>query len=181
MSRVGRLPISIPKGVEVEIDGDTVRVKGQKGEIVKKFKSEIEVKLEDGKVTFKRNKEDKFSRSLHGLTRTLINNMIHGVTDGYEKSLQIIGVGYKVAKSGRGLQLNVGFSHPVVIESINGISFEVEGTNKITISGVDKNLVGQIAANIRAIRPPEPYKGKGIKYIDEVIHKKVGKAGKVGV
>lgn len=180
MSRIGKLPILIPKGVDVEINGDKVKVKGPKGELTETFRPIIEVKVADGKVVVKRSDEDKSVRALHGLTRTIIYNMIRGVVEGYRKELQIVGVGYKALKSGKGLQLNVGYSHPVIIQPIKGIEFELEGANKIIISGADKNLVGQTASNIRSIRPPEPYKGKGIKYIDEIIHKKVGKAGKVG-
>jgi large subunit ribosomal protein L6 len=180
MSRIGKLPVSIPKGVEVKLEDNKVRVKGPKGELSRNFGREINIRIEDGKIIFERKNNDRNVRSLHGLTRTLISNMVNGVTNGFEKSLLIVGVGYKVAKTGSNLQINVGYSHPVIVEAIKGIEFEVGGNNKITVKGIDKYLVGQVAANIRSIRPPEPYKGKGIRYENEVVRKKLGKTGKVG-
>lgn len=178
MSRIGRLPIEIPGGVEVKIDGDLVNVKGPKGELALRVASPIEAKVEDGHVIVSRPDDERTSRALHGLTRTLINNNILGVTQGYQKSLEVVGTGYRVQSKGSGVEFAVGFSHPVIVDAPSGISFVVEGNNKLTISGIDKQQVGEVAANIRKIRPPEPYKGKGIRYSGEQVRRKAGKAGK---
>uniref|UniRef100_N2AWC3 Large ribosomal subunit protein uL6 n=1 Tax=Eubacterium plexicaudatum ASF492 TaxID=1235802 RepID=N2AWC3_9FIRM len=178
MSRIGRMPIAVPAGVTVEIaENNKVTVKGPKGELERVLPSEMEIKQEDGQILVTRPNDLKKMKSLHGLTRTLINNMVVGVTDGYTKQLEVNGVGYKAAKAGNKLTLNLGYSHPVIMEDPEGLESVVEG-NKITIKGIDKEKVGQYAAEIRDKRRPEPYKGKGIKYIDEVIRRKVGKTGK---
>ena len=178
MSRIGRMPIAIPAGVTVEVaENNKVTVKGPKGELSRVLPSEMEIKQEDGHVLVSRPNDLKKMKSLHGLTRTLINNMVVGVTEGYTKQLEVNGVGYRAAKAGNKLTLNLGYSHPVIMEDPDGIESVVEG-NKITIKGIDKEKVGQYAAEIRDKRRPEPYKGKGIKYIDEVIRRKVGKTGK---
>ncbi len=178
MSRIGRMPIAVPAGVTVEIaENNKVTVKGPKGELERVLPSEMEIKQEDGQILVTRPNDLKKMKSLHGLTRTLINNMVVGVTEGYTKQLEVNGVGYKAAKSGNKLTLNLGYSHPVIMEDPEGLESVVEG-NKITIKGIDKEKVGQYAAEIRDKRRPEPYKGKGIKYIDEVIRRKVGKTGK---
>ena len=178
MSRIGRMPIAVPAGVTVEIaENNKVTVKGPKGELERVLPSEMEIKQEDGQILVTRPNDLKKMKSLHGLTRTLINNMVVGVTDGYTKQLEVNGVGYRAAKSGNKLTLNLGYSHPVVMEDPEGLESVVEG-NKITIKGIDKEKVGQYAAEIRDKRRPEPYKGKGIKYMDEVIRRKVGKTGK---
>ena len=178
MSRIGRMPIAVPAGVTVEIaENNKVTVKGPKGELERVLPSEMEIKQEDGQILVTRPNDLKKMKSLHGLTRTLINNMVVGVTEGYTKQLEVNGVGYKAAKSGNKLTLNLGYSHPVIMEDPDGIESAVEG-NKITIKGIDKEKVGQYAAEIRDKRRPEPYKGKGIKYADEVIRRKVGKTGK---
>lgn len=180
MSRIGIQPIEIPQGVTVKTQNNRVEVSGPKGNLSLDVRSEIKVTIKENQIMVTRENEEKFTRSLHGLFRTLVANMIKGVTEGFGKTLKIIGTGYRVAKEGEKLILTVGFSHPVNIEPPTGIKFEVEGDDLIKISGVDKALVGQIAATIRAIRPPEPYKGKGIRYLDEVVRHKAGKAGKVG-
>ena len=178
MSRIGRMPIAVPAGVTVEIaENNKVTVKGPKGELERVLPSEMEIKQEDGQILVTRPNDLKKMKSLHGLTRTLINNMVVGVTEGYTKQREVNGVGYKAAKSGNKLTLNLGYSHPVIMEDPEGLESVVEG-NKITIKGIDKEKVGQYAAEIRDKRRPEPYKGKGIKYIDEVIRRKVGKTGK---
>ncbi len=178
MSRIGRMPIAIPAGVTVEIaENNKVTVKGPKGELERVLPSEMEIKQEDGRILVSRPNDLKKMKSLHGLTRTLINNMVVGVTEGYTKQLEVNGVGYRAAKSGNKLTLSLGYSHPVIMEDPEGLESVVEG-NKITIKGIDKEKVGQYAAEIRDKRRPEPYKGKGIKYIDEVIRRKVGKTGK---
>ncbi|MCI9610821.1 MAG: 50S ribosomal protein L6 [Eubacterium sp.] len=178
MSRIGRMPIAVPAGVTVEIaENNKVTVKGPKGELERVLPSEMTIKQEDGQILVTRPNDLKKMKSLHGLTRTLINNMVVGVTDGYTKQLEVNGVGYRAAKSGNKLTLNLGYSHPVVMEDPEGLESVVEG-NKITIKGIDKEKVGQYAAEIRDKRRPEPYKGKGIKYMDEVIRRKVGKTGK---
>ena len=178
MSRIGRMPIAVPAGVTVEIaENNKVTVKGPKGELERVLPSEMTIKQEDGQILVTRPNDLKKMKSLHGLTRTLINNMLVGVTDGYTKQLEVNGVGYRAAKSGNKLTLNLGYSHPVVMEDPEGLESVVEG-NKITIKGIDKEKVGQYAAEIRDKRRPEPYKGKGIKYMDEVIRRKVGKTGK---
>ena len=178
MSRIGRMPITVPAGVTVTIaDGNVVTVKGPKGELKRALRSEMTINQEGNLITVTRPSDEKAHRSLHGLTRTLLNNMIVGVTDGYKKELDVNGVGYRVAKDGKNLVMNIGFSHQVIVPEIEGISIEVPGPNKIIISGCDKQAVGQFAAEVREKRPPEPYKGKGIKYVDEVIRRKVGKTG----
>jgi large subunit ribosomal protein L6 len=178
MSRIGRLPIDIPSGVDVKIDGQAVSVKGPKGELALTVAAPIEVKLEENQVLVTRPDDERNSRSLHGLTRTLIANQIIGVTQGYSKALEIVGTGYRVAQKGSSLELALGFSHPVVVEPPAGITLTVEGNNKITVAGIDKQAVGETAANIRKIKKPEPYKGKGIRYAGEVVRRKAGKSGK---
>ena len=179
MSRIGRAPITVPAGVEVSIaDNNVVTVKGPKGTLTQQFNANMAIALENGVLTVARPNDAKENRALHGLTRTLINNMIVGVTQGYKKELDVNGVGYRVAKEGNKLVMNLGFSHQVIMEEKAGISIEVPGPNKIIVLGCDKQAVGQFAAEVREKRPPEPYKGKGIKYIDEVIIRKEGKAGK---
>ena len=178
MSRIGRMPITVPAGVTVNVaEGNVVTVKGPKGELTKALRPEMILKQEGSTITVERPSDDKLHRSLHGLTRTLLHNMIVGVTDGYKKELEVNGVGYRVAKEGNKLVMNLGFSHQVTVEEIEGITIEVPAQNKIVIHGCDKQKVGQFAAEVREKRPPEPYKGKGIKYADEVIRRKVGKTG----
>ncbi len=179
MSRIGRLPVAIPAGVTVEVaENNKVTVKGPKGTLVKELPTEMEIKVEGAEVVVTRPNDLKKMKSLHGLTRTLINNMVVGVSNGYEKTLEVNGVGYRAAKSGNKLTLNLGYSHPVEMIDPEGIEAVVEGQNKIIVKGIDKEKVGQYAAEIRDKRRPEPYKGKGIKYADEVIRRKVGKTGK---
>ena len=178
MSRIGNKPIAIPAGVEVKLNGADVAVKGPKGELKNTFNSALTMKVEGNEVIVTRPSDAKEHRSLHGLTRTLIANMIQGVTTGFSKELEVNGVGYRVTKQGKDLVMNLGFSHQVIVSEIPGISIEVPNPNKIIISGADKQLVGQFAADVRAKRPPEPYKGKGVKYADEHIRRKEGKAGK---
>ncbi|UCR88581.1 50S ribosomal protein L6 [Mycetocola spongiae] len=178
MSRIGRLPIQIPAGVTVTIDGQAVAVKGPKGELSLVVANPIEVAIEENQVLVTRPNDERDSRSLHGLSRTLINNQIIGVTEGYTKGLEVVGTGYRVALKGANLEFALGFSHPVVVTPPAGISFTVEGNNKITIAGIDKQAVGEVAANIRKIRKPEPYKGKGVRYAGEIVRRKAGKAGK---
>ena len=178
MSRIGRMPITVPAGVTVTIaDGNVVTVKGPKGELKRALRSEMTINQEGNLITVTRPSDAKEHRSLHGLTRTLLANMIIGVTDGYKKELDVNGVGYRVAKDGKNLVMNLGYSHQVIVPEIEGITIDVPGPNKIIISGCDKQAVGQFAAEVREKRPPEPYKGKGIKYVDEVIRRKVGKTG----
>ena len=178
MSRIGRLPVAIPDGVTVEVaENNVVTVKGPKGTLSRELPTEMEIKVEGAEVTVTRPNDLKKMKSLHGLTRTLINNMVVGVTQGYEKVLEVNGVGYRAAKQGKKLVLNLGYSHPVEMEDPEGLESKVDG-NKIIVSGIDKEKVGQYAAEIRDKRKPEPYKGKGIKYADEVIRRKVGKTGK---
>ncbi|MBQ1189751.1 MAG: 50S ribosomal protein L6 [Lachnospiraceae bacterium] len=179
MSRIGRMPIAIPAGVTVTIaEKNVVSVKGPKGELVRELPVEMEIKEEEGKIIVTRPNDLKRMKSLHGLTRTLIANMITGVTAGYEKKLEINGVGYRASKAGKKLTLSLGYSHPVEMEDPEGIETVMEGQNIIIVKGIDKEKVGQFAAEIRSKREPEPYKGKGIKYADEVIRRKVGKTGK---
>ena len=178
MSRIGRMPIAIPAGVTVTIaEGNVVTVKGPKGELTRALRPEMMIKQEGAEITVARPSDDKLHRSLHGLTRSLLHNMVVGVTDGFKKELEVNGVGYRVAKEGKDLVMNLGYSHQVVVSEIDGITIEVPAPNKIIISGCDKQAVGQFAAEVREKRPPEPYKGKGIKYADEVIRRKVGKTG----
>jgi large subunit ribosomal protein L6 len=177
MSRIGNSPISLPDGVEVAVSGQDVTVKGPKGSLSRRFNDEITVSVEDGVVTLSRANEEREVRALHGLNRALLANMVEGVTNGFSKQLQAEGVGYRANLQGRRLELQVGFSHPVHIEAPEGITFEVPEPTKIFVSGIDKQQVGQVAADIRRVRPPEPYKGKGIRYVDEYVRRKAGKAG----
>ena len=178
MSRIGRMPITIPAGVTVDIaEGNVVTVKGPKGELRRALRPEMEITVDGGVLHVKRPSEDKLHRSLHGLTRSLLHNMVVGVTEGYKKELEVNGVGYRAAKEGKNLVMNLGYSHQVIVPEIDGITIEVPAPNKIVISGCDKQAVGQFAAEVREKRPPEPYKGKGIKYANEVIRRKVGKTG----
>ena len=169
MSRIGRLPIDVPSGVEVKIDGQAVAVKGPKGELSLVVKAPIAVTVEDGQVLVTRPDDERESRSLHGLTRTLIANQIIGVTDGYTKGLEVVGTGYRVAAKGDSVEFALGYSHSITVDPPAGISFTVEGNNKLTVSGIDKQAVGEVAANIRKLRKPEPYKGKGVRYAGEVV------------
>ena len=178
MSRIGRKPIAIPAGVEVAVDGHTVTVKGPKGTLTETFHPDMQIAVEAGNVVVTRPSEDKMHKSLHGLTRTLVSNMITGVNTGFKKELEINGVGYRATKDGKKLVLNIGYSHPVVVEEVDGIVIDVPSANKVVVSGCDKQMVGQFAAEIREKRPPEPYKGKGIKYVEEHILRKEGKTGK---
>ncbi|MCW3157108.1 50S ribosomal protein L6 [Micropruina sonneratiae] len=180
MSRIGRLPIAIPAGVEVKLDGQAVEVKGPKGTLTHTVAEPIKVgRNEAGEIEVTRPDDERESRSLHGLTRTLVNNMVTGVTAGYEKKLEIVGVGYRViAKGPTQLEFNLGFSHPVVVNAPEGVTFSVEKPTAFTVYGIDKQVVGEVAANIRKIRKPEPYKGKGVRYAGERVRRKVGKAGK---
>jgi len=180
MSRIGKKPIEIPKGVEIKIEGHKITVKGPKGSISREVRNGIKLSQKDGKVLVERSGETKEVRALHGLYRALIANMVSGVTDGFTRNLEIIGVGYKAAKQGKNLVLNVGYSHPVEIAPPEGIDIQVDGQTKIKVLGIDKEMVGQVASNIREVRPPEPYKGKGIRYFGEVVRKKAGKVAKVG-
>ncbi len=180
MSRIGKAPITVPSGVKVQINENTVTVTGPKGTLTQTLHPDLKVALEDGKLVVERPSDEKQHKSLHGLSRTLVANMVTGVTQGFTKNLEINGVGYRVAKVGTNLVFQVGYSHPVEFDPPAGISFAVEGTTKLSVTGIDKYVVGQVAAQIRGIRKPEPYKGKGIKYANEVIRKKAGKAGKVG-
>jgi large subunit ribosomal protein L6 len=180
VSRVGRLPVEVPSGVEVKIDGSYVKIKGPKGEMEFNFSPNIGIEIDEGEINVTRPSDNREMRSLHGTTRALIQNMITGVTDGFQKELQLVGVGYRANMQGKNLVLNVGYSHQVEIEPPSGITFEVgERNQQIFISGIDKQQVGQVAADIRKVRPPEPYKGKGIRYAGEYIRRKAGKAGKV--
>lgn len=177
MSRIGRLPVIVPDNVEVKIDGSVVTVKGPKGELSRELHKDMIVALEDSKVTVQRPSDNKLHRSLHGLTRTLVANMVEGVTKGFQKGLELSGVGYRASKQGNNLVLAVGYSHPVEIDPGADLEIEVPANNKIIVKGIDKEKVGALAANIRKVRPPEPYKGKGIKYEGERIRRKVGKTG----
>ena len=178
MSRIGKMPVSIPAGVEIKNENNLITVKGPKGQLSRQFSTELGIEVKDGSIEVTRPSDDKRHRSLHGLTRTLINNMVVGVTEGYSKTLEIEGVGYRAAKSGNKVTLNLGFSHPVVLEETDAIKIDVPQPNKLIISGIDKQAVGQFAAEVREKRPPEPYKGKGIRYAGEHIIRKEGKAGK---
>ena len=178
MSRIGRLPVTIPSGVDVSIDGRQVTVKGPKGELSHVVAEPITVEQADGTLEVKRPDDERTSRSLHGLTRTLINNMVLGVTEGYEKKLEIHGTGYRVLAKGSNLEFALGYSHPITVEPPTGITFAVENQTRFSVQGIDKQLVGEVAANIRKLRKPDPYKGKGVRYAGEHIRRKVGKAGK---
>ena len=178
MSRIGKKPITVPAGVDVKIDGTTVTVKGPKGTLTNTFNADMIIKLEGTEIIVERPSENKMHKSLHGLTRTLIANMVEGVTNGYKKTLEIEGIGYRAAKQGKDLVMNLGYSHQVVIPEIDGITIDVPNNTTIVVNGIDKQVVGQIAAEIREKRPPEPYKGKGIRYQGERIIRKEGKAGK---
>jgi large subunit ribosomal protein L6 len=180
MSRIGRLPIAVPSTVEVTIDGRHLTVKGPKGTLSRTLHPDMAVKQADGSIVVTRPSEQKTHKQLHGLTRTLVNNMVVGVTDGYRKGLEITGVGYRAALNGRKLTLNLGYSHPVEIDPPEGISFELENPTRLAVIGIDKELVGEIAAKVRASRKPEPYKGKGVRYAGEYVRRKAGKAGKIG-
>ncbi|VWL84872.1 50S ribosomal protein L6 [Oceanivirga miroungae] len=177
MSRVGKKPIVIPAGVEITNEGNVYTVKGPKGTLTREFPKEISIKIEGNEIVLERESEEKVVRSLHGTTRANLNNMVVGVSEGFSKKLELVGVGYRVQANGKGLTLSLGYSHPVEIAPIDGITFVVEGNTKLKVEGIDRQLVGQISANIRAKRPPEPYKGKGVKYSDEVIRRKEGKKG----
>ena len=177
MSRIGRMPIAIPAGVTVEVNGNKVTAKGPKGELIQEMHPDMIIEVEGNEVLVKRPSEDKLHKSLHGLTRTLVHNMIVGVSEGYKKELDVVGVGYRVAMEGKKLVMNIGFSHTVDVEPVDGITIEAPAPNKIVISGLDKQLVGQFAADVRKKRPPEPYKGKGIRYTGEVIRRKEGTTG----
>jgi large subunit ribosomal protein L6 len=178
MSRIGNQPVDLPDGVDVEIDGNAVTVKGSKGELERLFHDRIGFDLDDGVVTVTRPDDSRESRALHGLSRALLNNMVVGVSNGFSKELEIHGVGYRASLKGESVELLVGFSHPVEVKAPEGITFEVPEPTKIIVSGIDKEQVGQVAANIRKVRPPEPYKGKGIRYVGEYVRRKAGKAGK---
>jgi large subunit ribosomal protein L6 len=178
MSRIGKMPITVPAGVDVKIDGCAVTVKGPKGTLSREFKPSIQITLDNGVLTVVPQTQSKTDRALHGLSRTLLNNMVTGVTTGFKKELEIQGVGYRCAKQGKVLDLTLGYSHPVTVEDNDDITIEVVGTNRIIINGIDNQKVGQFAAEVRGLRPPEPYKGKGIRYVDEVVRRKEGKAGK---
>ena len=181
MSRIGRLPIPVPVGVDVTLEGTSITVRGPRGELHRELVPDLRV-IRDGDVLrVERPRDDKRSRQLHGLTRTLVANMVIGVTEGYRRQLEITGVGYRALKVGENLQLSLGYSHPVEITPPAGVSFEVENPTRLAVVGIDKELVGQVAANVRSKRKPEPYKGKGVRYAGEVIRRKAGKAGKIGV
>lgn len=180
MSRIGRKPINIPAGVDVKLNDGVVTVKGVKGTLTQKVHPNISVSIDGNIINVTRPNDDKENRSLHGLSRTLISNMIEGVSTGYKKDLEVNGVGYRVQKQGKNLVMNLGYSHQVIMSDTDDVTIEVQGTNKITIHGADKQKVGQFAAEVREKRPPEPYKGKGIKYVTETIRRKEGKAGKGG-
>lgn len=178
MSRIGKMPISVPAGVDVKIDSSVVTVKGPKGTLTKQFSDSMIIENKEGVITVSRPDETKINKSLHGLTRTLIHNMVEGVTNGYSKTLEIEGVGYRAAKQGKNLVMNLGYSHQVIMGETDGITIDVPQPNRIVINGIDKQAVGQFAAEVREKRPPEPYKGKGIRYAGERIIRKEGKAGK---
>ena len=178
MSRIGKMPIPVPAGVEVKINGNDVSVKGPKGQLELTVKSPITVALEDGNVVVTRPDDERVSRSLHGLTRTLISNQIIGVTEGYSKGLEIVGTGYRVTAKGSDIEFALGYSHPILVKAPAGITFTVDGNTKVTVSGIDKQAVGEVAANLRKLRKPEPYKGKGVRYAGEVVRRKAGKSGK---
>ena len=179
MSRIGNSPVAVPSGVEVTVSGGAVTVKGPKGTLSRDIPGDIQITLDDGELHFTRPNDERKNRALHGLTRSLVNNMVIGVTDGFKKELEIVGVGYRAEAQGpNGLRLNLGFSHPVSVSAPDGITFEVPQPTQVIVAGIDKEVVGQVAANIRSIRKPEPYKGKGVRYAGERILRKAGKAGK---
>lgn len=178
MSRIGKMPIAIPAGVEVKIEGQLVSVKGPKGTLTHTVPAPISVVVEENSIVVARPDDERNSRSLHGLTRTLIANTIEGVTKGFSKALEIVGTGYRVTAKGSSIEFALGYSHPILVEPPQGITFQVEGNNKVTVVGIDKQAVGEVAANIRKLRKPEPYKGKGVRYAGEVVRRKAGKAGK---
>lgn len=179
MSRIGRLPIAIPNNVQISVLDREISVKGAKGELSYTLPTtNIVLENKDGYLNVSRKNNNKETKALHGLTRSLLNNMVQGVTEGFEKKIELVGTGYRVKKENKKIILSLGFSHPVEIEEVEGVSFDVEGTNVILVKGIDKHLVGQVSANIRAKRPPEPYKGKGIKYSDEIVRRKAGKTAK---
>ncbi|HBD21340.1 MULTISPECIES: 50S ribosomal protein L6 [Dietzia] len=178
MSRIGKAPITVPSGVDIRVDGQTVTVKGPKGELSQVLPGAISVSIEDGTVTVNRPDDHRDNRSLHGLSRSLVNNMIVGVTEGYKQDMEIFGVGYRVVAKGQDLEFALGYSHPVPVTAPDGITFAVDGATKFSISGIDKQQVGQIAANIKRLRKHDPYKGKGIRYAGEQVRRKVGKTGK---
>jgi large subunit ribosomal protein L6 len=180
MSRIGRLPVPVPSGVDVTIEGRQLTVKGPRGTLSRTLHPDMAVAKEDGTIVVSRPTEQKAHKQLHGLTRTLVNNMVIGVTDGYRKGLEITGVGYRAALNGKKLTLNLGYSHPIEIDPPEGITFELENPTHLAVIGIDKELVGQIAAQVRSTRKPEPYKGKGVRYAGEYVRRKAGKAGKIG-
>ena len=177
MSRIGKAPITVPSGIDIKIDGAAVTIKGSKGTLTRTFSEKVAVSFDDGIITVSRHAEDRESKALHGLTRSLIDNMVVGVSVGFVKELQTVGVGYRAILSGKTLELQVGYSHPVTLDIPEGIEIEVPEPTKIIVRGIDKEKVGQVAADIRSVRPPEPYKGKGIRYVDEYVRRKAGKAG----
>ena len=179
MSRIGKMPITVPSGVKVNIDGNTVTVSGPKGELSRSLPGEMIIKMKGDTIEVSRPSESKKHRSYHGLTRSLLANMVEGVSKGFEKTLEIVGVGYRAEETGNNLTIRIGYSHPVEVKPLPGTTLDVEGNNRIKVSGANKETVGEMAANIRAIRPPDAYKGKGIRYAGEVVHLKPGKAGKV--
>mgnify|MGYP000852008833 CR=1 FL=1 len=178
MSRIGKMPVAVPSGVDIKIEGSTLKVKGSKGELARSFSDRVALDLSDGTLTVSRVDDSREARALHGLTRALVFNMVTGVAEGFTKTLEIHGVGYRAAMKGSGIEFQLGFSHPVVVTAPEGITFEVTSPTKFAVSGIDKQLVGEVAANIRKIRKPEPYKGKGVRYAGEVVRRKAGKAGK---
>jgi large subunit ribosomal protein L6 len=179
MSRIGNAPVTVPSGVEVTVSGGTITVKGPKGSLSRPIPGDITIKQDDGALTFERPNDERKNKALHGLTRSLVNNMVIGVTDGFKKQLEIVGVGYRAEAQGpSGLRLNLGYSHPVTVNAPEGITFEVPAPTQVVVNGIDKEVVGQVAADIRSIRKPEPYKGKGVRYAGERILRKAGKAGK---
>jgi large subunit ribosomal protein L6 len=178
MSRIGKLPVPVAKGVTVEVNGSTVKVKGPQGELVREFPAGVSFEVKDASVVVARDNDEKQTRAIHGLARALLNNMVLGVSQGFTKTLELQGVGYRAAQAGEKITLAVGYSHPVEVVPPAGIKLEVEGNTKVHVRGIDKELVGQVAANIRKVRKPEPYKGKGIRYMGEYVRRKAGKAGK---